>query len=97
MLKHILHDFPEQACLQLLQNVREAIAPGGRMLVIEYVLEENNKRHIGNIIDLWLLLLLGAKERTLPQYTELFAKAGMKVTRVIPTASPVSIIEATPA
>ena len=97
VLKHILHDFPEQACLQLLQNVREAIAPGGRMLVIEYVLEENNKRHIGNIIDLWLLLLLGAKERTLPQYTELFAKAGMKVTRVIPTASPVSIIEATPA
>jgi hypothetical protein len=96
VLKHVLHDFPEPACLQLLQNVREAIAPGGTMLVIEYVIEENNEHHIGNVIDLWLLLLLGAKERTLPQYTELFAKAGLKVTGVTRTASPVSIIEATP-
>lgn len=96
VLKHVLHDFPEPACRQLLHNVREAIAPDGTMLVIEYVLEEQNEPHIGKIIDLWLLLLLGAKERTRPQYTELFAEAGLKVTRVIPTASPVSIIEAVP-
>jgi hypothetical protein len=96
VLKHILHDFTEPDCLTLLKNVRDAIAPGGKMLVVEYVLGENNERHIGNIIDLWLLLLLGAKERTLPEYTELFAKAGLQVTRVVPTTSPVSIIEAIP-
>lgn len=96
VLKHILHDFKEPDCLALLKNVREAIAPDGKMLVIEYVLNGNNERHIGNIIDLWLLLLLGAKERTLPQYSELFAKAGLKVTRTVPTTSPVSIIEAVP-
>ncbi|MEU0687162.1 methyltransferase [Streptomyces uncialis] len=96
VLKHILHDFAEPDCVQMLKNVREAIAPDGKMLVIEYVLNENNERHYGNIIDLWLLLLLGAKERTLPQYTELFAKAGLKVTRSIATTSPVSIIEAVP-
>ncbi|SMD25740.1 methyltransferase [Kibdelosporangium aridum] len=96
VLKHVLHDFPEDACLTMLNNLREAIAPDGKVLVIEYVLNENNERHIGNIIDLWLLLLLGAKERTLPQYTELFAKAGLKVVRAVPTSSPVSIIEAIP-
>lgn len=96
VLKHILHDFSEPDCLALLKNVREAIAPDGTMLVIEYVLNENNERHLGNIIDLWLMVLLGAKERTLPQYTELFAKAGFKITRAIPTTSPASIIEAVP-
>jgi hypothetical protein len=96
VLKHILHDFTEPDCLTVLQNVREAIAPDGKMLVIEYVLNGNNERHIGNIIDLWLLLLLDAKERTLPEYTELFAKAGLKVIRAVPTTSPVSIIEAVP-
>jgi hypothetical protein len=96
VLKHILHDFKEPECLALLKNMREAIAPDGRMLVIEYVPSGNNERHIGNIIDLWLLLLLGAKERALPEYTELFAKAGLKVVGAVPTTSPVSIIEAVP-
>lgn len=96
VLKHILHDFAEPECLTVLKNVRDAIAPDGKMLVIEYVLNGNNERHIGNIIDMWLLLLLGAKERTLAEYTELFAKAGLKVVRAVPTAAPVSIIEAVP-
>lgn len=96
VLKHILHDFPEPECLAILKNIREAIAADGTILVIEYVLPGGNERHIGNIIDLWLLLLLGAKERTRPQYTELFAEAGFKLTKVVPTGSPVSIIEAVP-
>lgn len=96
VLKHILHDFTEPDCLALLTNVRNAIAPDGKLLVIEYVLGDGNEKHLGNIIDLWLMVLLGAKERTLPQYTELFAKAGFTVTRAVPTTSPVSIIEAVP-
>jgi hypothetical protein len=97
VLKHILHDFHAPECLALLKNVREAVALGGKVLVIEYVPAGNNERDFGNIIDLWLLLLLGAKERTLPQYTELFAQAGLNIVRTIPTSCPVSIIEAVPA
>jgi O-methyltransferase/methyltransferase family protein len=96
VLKHVLHDFAEHECLTMLKNVREAVVSDGRVLVIEYVLNGNNERHLGNIIDLWLLLMLGAKERTLPEYTELFAKAGLKVVRSIPTTTPISIIEAVP-
>ncbi|HEX3961245.1 MAG TPA: methyltransferase [Trebonia sp.] len=96
VLKHVIHDFTEPDCLLILKNVRDAIGPGGKALVIEYVVGGNNERHLGNIIDLWLLLMLGAKERTLPEYTELFAEAGLKITRKIPTAGPMSIIEAVP-
>lgn len=96
ILKHTLHDFSESQCLAVLKNIRDAISLDGTLLVIEYVLTGNNTRHIGNIIDLWLMLLLGAKERTSEQYTELLASAGFRLTRVIPTGSPVSIIEAVP-
>lgn len=96
VLKHILHDFPKSEGLAILKNLREVIPSDGTILVIEYVLGGNNERHIGNIIDLWLLLLLGAKERTRAQYSELFAEAGFKLTEVVPTGAPVSIIEAVP-
>ncbi len=97
LLKHTLHDFSEDQCLAVLKNIRDAIKPDGAVYVIEYVLPGQNKRHIGNMIDLWLMLLLGAKERTAEQYAELFAAAGFKLNKVIPTSSPVSIIEAIPA
>jgi len=96
VLKHIVHDFPESECLAVLKNIRSAIDPGGKLLVMEYVLTGDNARHIGNIIDLWLLLLLGARERTRQQYSELFASAGFKLTAVVPTNSPISIVEAVP-
>ena len=64
---------------------------------IEYVLTEENSKHIGNIFDMWLMLMLGAKERTGPQYAGLLAQAGFRLNRVLPTTSPVSIVEALPA
>ncbi|HET9895096.1 MAG TPA: methyltransferase [Streptosporangiaceae bacterium] len=97
ILKHTLHDFSEAQILAVLKNIRDAIKPDGAVYVIEYVLPGQNNRHIGNIIDLWLMMLLGAKERTADQYAELLAGAGFKLSKVIPTTSPVSIIEALPA
>lgn len=97
LLKHTLHDFSEAQIQAVLKNIRDAISADGSLFVIEYVLPGNNTRHIGNIIDLWLMLLLGARERTEQQYSDLLAAAGFKLSRVIPTASPVSIIEAVPA
>jgi O-methyltransferase domain len=94
--KHIIHDFSEADALTALRNAREAIAPGGKLLLMEYVLPENNERHIGHVIDLWLMLMLGAQDRNLAEYTELLAKAGFKVTQAVRTSAPLSIIEAIP-
>ncbi|NBM14402.1 methyltransferase [Streptomyces sp. GC420] len=96
LFKHIIHDFSEADAVTALRNAREAIAPGGKLLVIEYVIPENNEKHLGHTIDLWLMLMLGARERTLAEYTELFAKAGFELTRAVPTSAPISVIEAIP-
>ncbi|MEU4089051.1 methyltransferase [Streptomyces aureus] len=96
LFKRIIHNFSEEDALTALRNAHEAIGPDGKLLCIEYVLPENNERHIGHTIDLWLMLMIGSQDRTLAQYTELFARAGFRISRVIPTASPISIIEAIP-
>ncbi len=96
VLKHILHDWPEEQALQILRNVRAAMKPGGKLLLIEMVPpEEGNEPHSGKLVDLWLLLLVGGKERTASQYADLVARAGFTMERVVETAAAVSIVEAT--
>jgi O-methyltransferase domain/Dimerisation domain len=96
VFKHIIHDFSEADAVTALRNARDAISPEGKLLVIEYVLPENNEQHLGHTIDLWLMLMLGAQDRTLAEYTALLAKGGFQVTRAVPTTAPISIIEAIP-
>lgn len=97
LLKHIVHDLPEPETLTVLKNIRKAINPKGRLLLAEFVLGKGNDPHPGKLVDLWLMLLVGGKERTAEQYADLFAAAGFRLTRVVPTASPLSIVEAEPA
>lgn len=97
VLKHIVHDWPEEQALQILRNVRAAIKPDGKLLLIEMVLpEQGNAPHSGKLVDMWLMLLVGGKERTPSQYADLLARAGFKLERVVETAAAVSIVEAIP-
>ncbi|HEY7486212.1 MAG TPA: methyltransferase [Streptosporangiaceae bacterium] len=96
LLKHIVHDWPEPKALEILRNVREGIAPDGRLLLMEFVIPDGKTQHIGKLVDLWLLLLVGGRDRTRAQYSELLSKAGFRLDRVVQTAAPVSIIEARP-
>jgi O-methyltransferase/methyltransferase family protein len=97
LMKHIVHEWPEQQALELLRNVRASIRDDGRLLLMEFVLPEGSQPHPGVLVDLWLMILMGGKERTRSQYTELLRQAGFRLTRVIETGSPVAIVEAVPA
>jgi SAM-dependent methyltransferase len=96
ILKHIVHDWPEDRALAILRNVRDAINADGRLLLMEFVVPEGNEPHPAKLVDLWLMLLVGGKERTKSQYTELLATAGFELVQVTPTAAPLSIVEARP-
>ena len=93
ILKHIIHDWNDEQCITILANCRKAIAPGGKVLVVEMVLPEGNEPSIGKLLDLEMLLFLPGCERTEAEYQALFDKAGLEVSRVLPTPSPFSIIE----
>jgi ubiquinone/menaquinone biosynthesis C-methylase UbiE len=94
ILKHIIHDWNDEQCISILANCRRAMAPGGKVLVIEMVLPEGNEHSLGKFLDLQMLLFLPGCERTEAEYRVLFDKAGLQLSKVIPTPSPFSIIEA---
>jgi hypothetical protein len=96
MMSHIIHDWDEEKCVRILQNCRKAIPDNGRLLLVEMVVPEGNDFHPSKLLDLIMLTVPGGKERTEKEYAELFGKAGFSLTRVVPTASPVSVVEAKP-
>ena len=97
LLSHIIHDWDEASCLTILGNCREAMGPDGRLLIVEMVLPPGDEPHPGKVLDLAMLALVGGQERTADEYGELLAKAGFRLERVVPTTTPVSIVEALPA
>ncbi|WUH88938.1 acetylserotonin O-methyltransferase [Streptomyces sp. NBC_00433] len=96
LLKNVIHNWPDEEVVVILRNVREAIGPGGRVLVIELIIPEGNGSHPGKLADLDMMLLVGGRERTEADTRTLLDKAGFHLDRVIQTASPLSILEATP-
>ena len=68
------------------------------MLVAEHVLHPGIGNDTwGKFLDLQMLVTLRGGNRTEREYRELFARAGLKVTRILPTQSIYSIIEGIPA
>lgn len=94
LASHIIHDWNEEQCISILGNIRDGMGPESKLLLIEMVLPEGDEPHPGKILDMVMLVMPGGQERTAAEYDELLAKAGLKMTNVIPTASAVSIVEA---
>jgi hypothetical protein len=97
LLSRILHDWDDEPARRILTVVREALPPAGRLLVVDAILPERAKDLPGAIrMDLHMLVLLGARERTEAEFRALLASAGLEVRRVVPTGSPagLSVIEA---
>jgi hypothetical protein len=93
VVKRILHDWPDDPCVQLLRNCASAVPRDGRVLVIDAVVPEGNTEHPSKDVDLLMLALLGGKERTAEQFQGLCDRAGLRMTRIIPIPALVSIIE----
>jgi hypothetical protein len=96
LLKTVIHDWADEQSIAILRNVRTAIAADGKLLLMELVLPEGAPPHPGMLLDLEMLVQAGGRERTASEYGDLLSQAGFRLTRVIPTAGPMSIVEAVP-
>jgi SAM-dependent methyltransferase len=94
ILSHILHDWNDDQCLTILDHCRKAMKPDGRLLIVEMVLPPGDAPHPGKILDMVMLALIGGQERTETEYASLLDKAGFRLSRVVATQSPVSVVEA---
>ncbi|GLF93186.1 methyltransferase [Streptomyces yaizuensis] len=94
LLKRILHDWDDDRCVTVLRHCRAALAPGGRVLVIDAVIPDGNAPHQGKALDLMMMASLTGRERTEADFARLFAASGLRLVRVVPTPAVLSIVEA---
>lgn len=96
LMKHIIHDWDDERALVILRNTAAALKgrPGGRLILIEAVLQPANVPDYGKVLDIEMLLLPGGRERTEEEFAALLARAGFELTRIVPTESPLSVLEA---
>jgi SAM-dependent methyltransferase len=100
LLKFVIHDWDDEHSLTILRNCHRAMKPDGRLLLLERVVPEQIDRSVDTqgtmLADLNMLLVAGGHERTAAEYRELLDAAGFTLTRVVPTTTPLCVIEATP-
>ncbi len=92
MMKRTLHDWDDERCAKILANCRAAMNGKGRVLVVDSVILPGNGPDRGKLIDMQMLIM-GGRERTKQEFATVFKKAGLKLTRVVPTKCPLSIVE----
>jgi O-methyltransferase domain len=97
ILMFVIHNWDDQRAIQILKHCHQAMAPSGKLLLVEMIMPSGNDPFVGKFIDLESLLTTpGGYERTAAQYESLLEAAGYRITRIIPTQTANSIIEAVP-
>jgi hypothetical protein len=96
VLKNVLHDWDDKSAVRILKNCRRAMDNSGKLLVIENLLPDSNDFPFPSLLDLNMLVMCRGKERTGPEFRRLFEASGFRLSRVVSTLAPVSIIEAIP-
>ncbi|MBE9043762.1 methyltransferase [Pleurocapsales cyanobacterium LEGE 10410] len=97
IVKNLIHDYDDEKVGLILSNLRQAIADNGKLLIVEMIVPPGNEPSLAKILDVEAMIMTpGAIERTAEEYGQLLSQAGFETTRIIPTKSPMSIIEAIP-
>jgi hypothetical protein len=95
ILKHIIHNWADDECREILNLVRDQLPGNGLVLICEMIIESDSSPSPAKMLDIEMLMTtVGGKERTREEFRDLLASAGLCLIRVVPTSSAVCIIEA---
>jgi hypothetical protein len=96
VLGSIIHDLDDEPSGCILQTCRQAMGEGAKLLVVEQVVPTGNEYHSSKFDDLNMLVLFRGRERTADEFRGLLTTAGFELTRILPTSSQWSVLEAVP-
>jgi hypothetical protein len=94
ILMEVIHDWPDNEAVAILQAVRQAAPPGAILFLIETIMPPSAEPDWSNMLDIHMLTLLGGRQRTLQEYKALLEEANFRFQREIDTGAGISIIEA---
>lgn len=100
-ISNVLHDWDDADCVRILRTVRAAIDEGSRLVVVERVLgvpgrTPEDARDL-DLVDLHMLVMFGARERTVAEYDALLVRAGFVAGHLHETGTSWNVIETGPA
>jgi ubiquinone/menaquinone biosynthesis C-methylase UbiE/predicted transcriptional regulator len=96
LMRHIIHDWNDEQSQTILRNCRKVVPSTGKLLLIESVIPPGNEPCFAKMLDLTMLTIPGGMERTESEYRALLASAGFHLSRIVPTAAHVDVIECMP-
>jgi orsellinic acid C2-O-methyltransferase len=100
VLKSVIHNWNDERAGVILQRCAQAMAGSGKLILVERIvprrLEPSAAHRAIALMDLNMLVVLGARDRTEDEYRALLSSAGLRLTRIIPAVLNFSIIEAIP-
>jgi hypothetical protein len=96
VLSSVIHDWDDERAITILQNCRRSMGQQSRVLLVEFIVPAGGEKSFSKLLDLNMLVMNGGRERTESEYRRLFDAAGLKMTRIIPTLSPLCVLEAIP-
>jgi hypothetical protein len=94
LLKWIIHDWEDDEAVKILRSCARAMDPAGKILLAEMVIGAANSGDDGPLLDIHMMVLPGGRERTEAEFAQLFAAAGLRLTRVIATSGLLCLLEA---
>ena len=91
----VLHDWTDQQAEVILGSSRAALAPDGRLLIVEMVVPDGDAWHPSKWSDIGMMVLTGGRERTVGEFEKLLSSSGYTLAgvRSIPD-SDFSLLEA---
>lgn len=82
-MHHIIHDWPEKQCLDILAKLHDAMTPGySRLLIHDLILPDHHANTVHCMYDMAMLSFNGGKERSRSQWTQLLNKAGFEIVKL---------------
>jgi hypothetical protein len=94
LLSSVIHDWDDEHSKKILMNCRRSMRRHSKIILLEFVVPTGKKSSFSKVLDLNMLVMNGGRERTAEEFRKLFDDAGLKMTKIIPTLSPLSVIEA---
>jgi hypothetical protein len=94
ILKHVLGNWPDDACLTLLRNCRASAGPGSRLVIVDNVVNDAEPSLWSLDIDIMTLVAIGGELRSLDDYQRLLTAAGFETKKFHSLPTQTSMIEA---
>lgn len=94
LLSNILHDWPDEACRQILSNCHASLKTGGSLHIIEMIIKPGNNPSVAKLLDLEMMVLSNGKERSEEEFKVLLRQGGFEISNILSIDTELFLIEA---